>query len=180
MAHAVSMSSGVRWHLVGNGSENALEDTRGAGRAARHRHIDGDDVRDASAAGVALPKNTTGAAAVTDGDHELGIRGCLISSQQRHFHMFGNRTRDQQEIGVPGTCDEPDSESLEVVKRIIEGVDLEFAAVAGTCINVADAQCTPQHCTNVLLYAVADAQALIGLRWWLGGDTDRRNLTKCF
>jgi hypothetical protein len=160
--------------------ENTLENPRWAGRATRNHNIDRNDVRDSPAAGIALSKYAARAAAVAQGDHELRIGCGLIGSTQRYFHVFRHGACDQQHIGVPRACDKPNAESFKVVERIIESVDLELTAVTRAGVDVADAQRAAEHGTNVVLQAIADTQAFICLRRWLGDDADRCNLAKCF
>jgi hypothetical protein len=94
--------------------------------------------------------------------------------------MFGDRSGDQKKIGVPRACDEPDTEPVEVVKWIVEGVDFQLAAIAGAGVDVTDAQRAAKYGTDVALQAVANAQAFIRLRRWLGDDAERCNLTQYF
>ena len=91
--------------------------------------------------------------------------------------MFRDRTRDQQQIGMPGTCDKPNTEPFEVVEGIVESLDLELATIAGARVDVADAQRTAEHGTNLVLQAVEKAQTFIRLRCGFGDDADRCNLT---
>jgi hypothetical protein len=53
--------------------------------------------------------------------------------------------------------DETDTEPLEVVKWIVESVDLELASVTRPCIDVADAKSSAEDGTDPLLERVADA-----------------------
>ena len=50
---------------------------------------------------------------------------------------------------MPGTCDEPNAQPLEVVEGVVEGVDLELATVAGACVDVTNAQRTAEYGTNL-------------------------------
>jgi hypothetical protein len=163
-----------------NGREDSFEDSRGAWWAPGYLDVDGNEVRNAPAAGVAFPKDAAGTAAVAQGNHEFGIGRGLIRSQQCHFHVRRDGAGDEQQIGMPGTCDEPDTEAFEIVKRIIEGVDLEFATVAGTRVNVSDAQSPPKHCKDAGIETVTNAQTFIGLGRRLGCDADGRDLAQCF
>jgi hypothetical protein len=45
---------------------------------------------------------------------------------------------------MPRRSDEAEAEPLDVVKGVVEGVDLEFAAVARAGIDLADRQAAPQ------------------------------------
>src|SRR6266702_6601739 len=160
--------------------ENALENSGWARWTARYGYVDRDDVRHAPATGVAFAKDAAGAATVANGDYELGIGRGLIRPAQRHLHVFRHRARDQQQIGVAGACDKPNTQPFKVVEGIVDGVDLELAAVARACVDVTDTQRAAKHGTNVVLQAVAKAQGFIRLWRRLGDNADRYNLTECF
>ncbi len=77
---------------------------------------------------------------------------------------------------MPGTGDEPDARTLEVVVWIAECMDLQLAAVAGSRIHMADPQGT-------LEYGLQFALDLRGLgfgsqrRWqWFAQSADTANV----
>jgi hypothetical protein len=77
--------------------------------------------------------------------------------------VLGDRACHQQQIGMTGTGYETDAETFKVVKWIVERVDLELAAVAGARVDVADAQCTPEHSTDVIIETNCDASGHVTL-----------------
>jgi hypothetical protein len=79
---------------------------------------------------------------------------------------------------VPRTRHEADTEAFEVVQRIVEGVDFELAAVAGTRVDVANTERPAEHGADLLLERLAHAQAVVRLRRRLGGDPDGRDLSQ--
>jgi hypothetical protein len=81
---------------------------------------------------------------------------------------------------MSGACDKPNAESFEVVDGIVECVNFELATVTRAGVDVANTERTTEHGTNVILQAIANTQAFICLRRWLGDDADRCNLTQCF
>ena len=82
--------------VCADGGEDALHDSSGGRGAAGDGDVDGDDVGDAAAAGVAFAEDAAGAAAVADGHHQLGV-GCRgPGAAQGFFHVFRDRTGDQQ------------------------------------------------------------------------------------
>jgi len=162
-----------------NRGENASEDPPGVRGTAWHGHINRDDVRDRPATRVTLAKDAAGAAAVAEGHYELWIWCCLVRTLQRHFHVLLHRSRDEQQIRVPRTRHESDTEAFEIVEGIVERVDLKLAAVARACIDVTDAECPAEHRPNVRLQTVANAQVFVRLRRWLGDDADEGDLAQC-
>ena len=145
---------------------------------ARHRDVDGDHVGNAPATSVALAKYPPGAAAIAESNHEFGIGCGVIRSTQGHFHVLRYGTRDQQQVCVPGAGDEPDAESFEVVERIVQGMNLELAAVTGPGIDMANAKGPAQQCTNAFLKSVANTQTLICSGRCLSSDADRGDLAQ--
>src|SRR5262249_51948277 len=59
-------------------------------------------------------------------------------------HVFGDRAGDQQHVGMPGRCHETQPESLEIVERVVERVNLELAPIARPGIDLADREAAPQ------------------------------------
>ena len=49
---------------------------------------------------------------------------------------------------MPGAGDESDTETFEVVERIVQGMNLELAAIAGTGIDMPNAERTAQERTK--------------------------------
>jgi hypothetical protein len=52
----------------------------------------------------------------------------------------GHGARYEQKVSVTGAGDEADTETFEVIDRIVECMDLELAAIAGPRIDVANAE----------------------------------------
>ncbi len=57
----------------------------------------------------------------------------------------------QQQVGVPRAGDEMDPVALEVVVGVVQRLDLEFAAVAGAGIDLADRQRATEHLADPCL-----------------------------
>ncbi len=79
---------------------------------------------------------------------------------------------------MPRAGDEPYAESFEVVERVVQGVNLELAAIAGASIDMANAERAAQERTNAFLQVLAYAQAFICRGRWLGSDADRCDLAQ--
>ena len=60
--------------------------------------------------------------------------------------------------------DEFDAAALDVVMRVVQRVDLEFAAVARSRVDHADAQRAPQHFQDIGLQSLAQMGVVAGRR----------------
>ena len=136
---------GLAGRRPGDRRQNAGEDLPGIRRASGNRHIDRDHVGNAAAARVAFAENAAGAAAVADGDHELRIGRRIVGAPHRNLHVLRDRSGDQQQIRVTRARHESDAELFDVVERIIERVNLQLAAVAGSGIDGPDAKRAAEH-----------------------------------
>jgi hypothetical protein len=56
---------------------------------------------------------------------------------------------------MPRRCHEPQSEPFEIIEGVVEGVDLEFAAVARTGINLPNREAAAQTAARSTLDAGA-------------------------
>ena len=83
-------------HRFGNRRQNTAEDLPRTRRASGHRHIDRDYRGDATARGIAFAEYSPAATAVANCHDELRVRHCIVSTAQRHLHIFGDRPRDRQ------------------------------------------------------------------------------------
>ena len=130
------------------------------GRTAGNLDVDRNDVSDAAHACVTLAEDPAGAAAVADGDDELGLRRRIVGSPERDRHVLGHRSRHQQHVGVARTGDELDAQSLDVVIRIAERVNLQLAAVARAGVHLADGQRAAERAQQFLLQPRDDDHVL--------------------
>src|SRR4029077_14442180 len=137
--------AGVRGRCAGERGQNASKDALWARRAAWHGHIDRNDIRDPTTARVVLTINTARAAAVTEGNDGLRVRRGLVRALQSQLHVLRHWSRDEQQVRVPRTCDESNAERFEVVEGIVERMDLKFATVAGTSIDMTDTERAAEH-----------------------------------
>jgi hypothetical protein len=60
--------------------------------------------------------------------------------RQRQLHIPGDRTGDQEHVGVTGRSNKMNAEAFNVVDRVIKGDDFEFASIARTCIHLSDGE----------------------------------------
>jgi hypothetical protein len=101
--------------------------------------MDGNDVRDGASAGVVDSKHSAACAAVSHRNDKLRIRYGIQSTFQSLFHVRRYRTSYQQKIGVARAGYKLDPNAFEVIVRIVESLNLEFATIAGACIDMANA-----------------------------------------
>src|ERR1700676_1479786 len=135
--------------------ENAPQDIDGGRRAARYGDVDGKQIRERPAHGVAFLKNATCTRALAERDDQLRMWRRLVRSPYCLLHVQCERAGDQQHVGMAGTRDELDTQPFDVVVRIVERVDLQFAAVARASIDRANAQRPAEHVEYFLLDPLA-------------------------
>jgi hypothetical protein len=90
--------------------------------------------------------------------------------------VLADRPGHEQQIGVARTCHESNAQTLDVVDRIVERVNLEFAAVAGPGVDRANAECATHDVEDPALQLGAQPQALVAHGWRLGHDADAGDL----
>src|SRR5208282_2813703 len=93
--HTAARTRGFTQRL-GDGRQNAAQDLTRVRWTPGHRDIDRDYIGYATATGVALAIDATRATAVADCNDEFRVRGRIVSAPQRHLHIFGNGSRNQQ------------------------------------------------------------------------------------
>ena len=114
-----------------------MERTRGA---ARYLHVHRDDVFHRAATRVADAELAAVAGAASRSDHQLRGGGGAPGASQGRLHVPRDRSRDQQGVGVAWRGDEVDAEAFHIVVGVVEGMDLQFAGVAGAGIHLADGE----------------------------------------
>src|SRR5688572_29490988 len=115
------------------------------GWAAGHGAVDGNDVRDGSGARVATAEDSAGAAAIADGDDELGVRRRVVRALQRQLHVARDGPRDEKQICVARARNEPNSQTFDVVEGVVQRVNLELAAVARAGVDLPHAEGAPER-----------------------------------
>ena len=93
-------------------------------------NVDGHDVVDASKRGVVLAKDAATDAAGTNRDYNFRFWHSLVGFQQGQLHISCDRPGDQEHIGVTRRCNKLNAEAFQVIDRIVQGNDFEFASVA--------------------------------------------------
>jgi hypothetical protein len=114
--------------------DQAAEEIDGARRTTGNVQIDGDHLIDGADHGIAALEYAAAATAITHGDDPFRIRRRRIGAFERHLHVASHGTGDEQHIGVARGGDESQTEPLDVVDRIVDGVD--FAFTAWRCVRV--------------------------------------------
>jgi hypothetical protein len=98
------------------------------------------------------------------------------------LHVAGDRTGDQQDVGVARRGDEADAESLQIVESVVERVDLEFTAVAGASIHFADGEAAAEPTVRRPVQALRQLRQTIlvgsrcGFRQWSVEQAAENNL----
>ena len=100
------------------------------GRTSRSVNIHRKHLVNATQRRVVLAENTTANAAGAHGDHHFGFRHRPIRFQKRELHVAGDRPGHQEHIGMTRRCDEVNAEAFDIIDRIVQGDDLQFASVA--------------------------------------------------
>jgi hypothetical protein len=63
-----------------------------------------------------------------------------VGALQGLMHVLGDGAGDHQHVSMARGGDTAQAEALQIVESIVEGVDLELAAVAGAGVDLADRQ----------------------------------------
>ena len=121
-------------------ASKSLENLDGRRWAARNRDVHGQDRGHRSDAGVTAGEDAAGARTVADGNNPLGFRCRPVGSFQSLAHVVGDRAGDEQDVRMARRRHEPQAETLNVVKWIVERMDLELAAIAGAGVDLADGE----------------------------------------
>ena len=100
------------------------------GWTSRNKNIHRKYLVDAPQRRVVLAEYATTDAASAYRDDYLGLRHRPIRLQERKFHVASDRPGDQEHVGMTRRGNELDSEAFDVVDRIVQSDNLQFASVA--------------------------------------------------
>ena len=117
--------------------------------------IDGDHVADASHHRIAAGKARRHPARNRPRRRPISGGGRVVGPLQRLAHVLRHRAGDQQHIGMARRGDEAETEALEIVVGVVEGMDLQLAAIAGAGVDLADRRLRPRR----LRAALTDGRA---------------------
>ena len=112
----------------------------GIRRAARQIKIDRQDTFEPVAAGISAAGNAARDGAGADRHHPTRLGHRLVGALQRLAHRVGDGTGDQQQIGKARRRGKENPETVQIVERVVERLQLRFAAVARAGIDMADMQ----------------------------------------
>src|SRR5579862_8175764 len=115
--------------------------------------VDRNDIRNGASACVAPTKDSAASTTIANSDDDLRIRNSVECPLECFFHVHRYRAGHKKQISVSRTCHKLYANSFDVVIRVVERLYLEFAAVAGAGVDVADAESTAQDLSEVLLKA---------------------------
>jgi hypothetical protein len=111
----------------------------------------GNDVRDRTPTGVVFAKYSAACPAISHSNDQFWIWDSIESALQGLFHIDGYGTCYQQKVSMPRARHEFYSYAFEVVVRVVESLNLELATIAGTSVDMANAESTAQDVPQVLL-----------------------------
>ena len=100
------------------------------GWASRNINIRRKYLIDTSKRGVVHAEDAATYAASAYRDDYLGVRHCLMRLQKREFHIPRYRAGDQEHVSMTRRGNELHSEAFDVVDRIVQSDNLQFASVA--------------------------------------------------
>jgi hypothetical protein len=102
--------------------------------------IDWDDSRYAAGDCIGCFEDAAIESAIANRDDPFRVGRGRPGPMQRFAHIGRDGAGHQQHIGMTRRGDEAQTEPLDVVERVVERVDFEFAAVARAGIDLADRQ----------------------------------------
>ena len=97
---------------------------------SRNINIHPNHLVDAPQGRVGLAEYATTDAASAHCDNYFGFRHRLMCLQKRELHVPRYRAGDQEHVGMTRGGNELDSEALDIVDRIVQSDDLQFASIA--------------------------------------------------
>ena len=168
----------LRCFATADGRQYSLQNSGGGGRATGNDDIYRNHVGDLTAARITFAENPAVAAAVAEGDYQLGVGRGVVSSFESNLHMPRHRAGDQQHIRMARAGNKVYAQPFDIIVGIVEAVDFQLATVAGASVNVTDCQCATDMVQNLradLLYFIA--QRIFRLRRRFGFDAGAEDLS---
>ena len=107
-----------------------MQKSLGPGWTARNVNVHWKHMIDASNRRVVHTEDAAANTASAYRDDYLRFRHRPMRLQQRQFHVPRDGTGNQEHVGMTRRGDELDSEAFDVVDRIVQGDNLQFATVA--------------------------------------------------
>src|SRR6266700_3899292 len=111
----------------------------------------GNDVRNSASASVVFSKNAPAGSTIPDRDNQFRIRDGFVSALQGLLHIHRYWAGYQQHVRMTRACNELDSDAFKVVIRVVECMNFQFASVAGSGIDLANAEGATQDVLQILL-----------------------------
>ena len=118
------------WSQTSDSEEDSVEESLGPRWTSRDVYVDGHDIVDASQRGVVPTKNTATDAAGTNRDDESRFRHGLVGLHESQLHIPCDGPGDQEHICMARRCHKLNAKAFQVVDRIVQGNDFEFATIA--------------------------------------------------
>src|SRR5216683_3971685 len=111
-----------------DGEQDSVEESLRSGWTAGNVNVHMQDLVDASKRRIVLAEDTATDAAGANGHHDSRFRHSLVGLQQGKLHVSGDRTGDQEHVGMTRRCHELNSEAFNVMDWVVQGDDLHFAS----------------------------------------------------
>ena len=128
--------------------------------------INRNNLSNATNTGVTAAKNTPVERAIANRNHPFWIGRRVVGALQRLAHVLSDGPGDEQHVGVARGRDEMQAEAFEIVERVVERMDFQFAAVARAGVDLANGQAAAKPAAR----RMADASGELGQhRVVLGG-----------
>src|SRR5690348_15000409 len=123
-----------------DGQQDAMQQRFRAWRASRDVDVHGNYLIHSAEGRVIDAEDTAADAAGADSNDDLRLRSGIVGFPQSQLHVARNGAGDEQHVGMARRSHEMDTKALDVVHGIVEGIDLQFASVAGAGIDLADGE----------------------------------------
>ena len=121
-------------------NQKRVDDRGGVGRTAGKIEVDRKNAFEARRASIVSAGNSPRYGACADSHDPARLGHGLIGRLQRLEHGVRDRSGHQQQIGETRRWREEDSQAMEIIERIVERLQLGFAAVARAGVDMAHVQ----------------------------------------
>src|SRR5450759_4254317 len=160
-----------------NRTEDALQNGARRRWAARNGDINRQYVGNPATTGIVLTKESAVTRASAHCDYQFGLWHGVIGALQGSHHVARHRPGHQQHVGMSWAGHKLDTQTLDVVIRIAQGIELELTTVARTGINHTNAQGAAQNIKQLTSNAIrVAAQGVAGCGRRFSANSATNNL----
>jgi len=129
--------------------QETVDDGLGPRRASGDIDIDREDLIHAIVRGIAVLEHPSRAGAGAHGHHQLGIRRRLVGLEEGTLHVASDRSGHEKDVSVPRAGHDVQSEALDFMDGVGEGVHLHLATIAGAYVQLSHRERTPEGLPNL-------------------------------